>query len=392
MWIVAAGGFISVVEYDPRKTRDKKSKHATVENDLSEYHAADETTLSSHLMVRARVREDLKFLEDAGVQLEEKVEVYEDLKADYQWRCVVSRNLLKHAMAAQIDGIDYWSHVKESLTSRMPPLPKGSRAGSRQTALMGFWSGHASWQANSPYGGYSGSTTTYVTPKLSDATVKGLNEAGKTTYTDPDGHMWKLSVYKKDGSWHRDYNGEWDAQKAKGTTNYSYLSSATIANLNAANQSFYVGDDKRHWMKNDKGVWVRDWDSETAANAAVTGEYVSAFGAVEAQPALLPGPASIEDLMADADGVIDWEDLDKDNPWGLNDAEVAIASGNPTEETMRSQIVDLLSISGADGNPDDIVELLIESFGTVDIDTLKPEDVLDAVVDSQERINKALES
>lgn len=331
IWIVAPGGFISVVEYDPTKTRNKKSKHATVENDLENYHAADSKTLSTHLMVRARVRDDLNFLEDAAKQLGEKVEVYEDLKADYQWRCIVSRTLLKHAVNAQIDGIDYWSHVKESLTSRMPKLPAGSSAVSRHSALMGFWNGHASWQENPPYGTFRGSST--VAGSYASKTV--FSKDTKTTYEKVNGEWRKKVPY------------------VAPTTYYSY-------------KGGYVSP-------YGNGGWYQNSNHDSTSSARSWDENDSTLKGLIGQP------------NTSDDSSVSYTDNDEpDNPvWGMSEWQIAIAAGDISHSTMLEQVKDLLSTAGESGDVEDITDRLIDTHGTVDVDTLQFDQVMVALDDSR---------
>jgi hypothetical protein len=373
MWLITGGGFLSVVEYDPRRTKDKKSKHATIENTLEGYHAADAKTLSTHLMVRARVKADLDFLVEAGAELGETIEVYEDAKADYLWRCVASRAAVKRAMANQIDAIDYSSHVKESLTSRMPKLPAGSRSTSRYAALSGFWSGHAAWQDKAPYGGFS----------------YGGDWTPKKILTDSKGVKWEKT-------------------RVNGKVKYvRYYPPTTYSGGGTWSNGKYTPNPSSTWKAgrvwdHDKKQWVDPVAKDDAdASYGTKGGSVAKALTSGSKPGLEDLP-TLTDLVADQAWSDDYyesgrtwgqqntadDDYDRDNPaLGRADWEVAVMSMDYSRETMVAQVKDFLRTFGEDADVEDVVDRLEESFGTCDVDELSTGDLMLHINESNEERN-----
>jgi hypothetical protein len=139
MWLFEQRGFISVVAYDPKKDMKKDSPFPA-------FAKSDDT----HLLVRARIKDDLDWLKEFLPTLV----VDTDPSADYSYRCVVPRKVLKKALAKAVDDIDYDSHFKEVADARSPKVQ------GRHSAMMSCWSAMAKLQPLPPYG-YSGTSGYY---------------------------------------------------------------------------------------------------------------------------------------------------------------------------------------------------------------------------------------
>lgn len=137
MWLFEQHGFVSVVAYDPKKDYDKQSPFKKIAKEAG-----------THLLIRARIKEDLDWIKETVPSL--KVET--DSAADYAYRCVISRRQFKRALSKAVDEIDYDSHFKEAARDNSP------KAEGRYNAMMGVWSKMADLQPIRPWSGafYSG--------------------------------------------------------------------------------------------------------------------------------------------------------------------------------------------------------------------------------------------
>lgn len=142
MWIFSETGYLSIVEYSPRPNGPKDPADEVIAA-LPEYRPATQEQLSSHLLVRARIREDL----DALHKYDPEAPIFEDLWADYQFRMIIRRTAVADFLYNQVTSLDYDSHVKETINRRAPQI-RGGRMG----ALMSIWSATSRWQPNPPYG------------------------------------------------------------------------------------------------------------------------------------------------------------------------------------------------------------------------------------------------
>ena len=95
MWIFQNNSYLSVVEH---------------------------RTEPGHLLVRSRIAGDIERAIPGAT-------VFEDLKADYRYRTVVSRESFKAALAAAVDSIDY-DNFKNSVSHDEPK---------RHDAYLGVW-------------------------------------------------------------------------------------------------------------------------------------------------------------------------------------------------------------------------------------------------------------
>lgn len=335
MWNFTDAGFTSVVEYNPPATQwsREQNKHVQFDDGIinklpSDYHPADKETLSSHVLVRARIQEDLAVLrtyDPDGVETEMKT-------ADYQFRLVMRRTAYAQFMYDKVMTIDYYSHVKETIDKRAPQI-----AGGRYSALSQIWSACAHWQPNRPwggtvsYGGY-GPTVTY-----DSATSK--QTGGTYSY-------WDKSL------------GKWITPK---------------------NQS--------------------KWTKEVVAPGGAGPKAISGTGAKEksdsaSSSADWPSEATLDRIL---DGV------DPDNPWlnvdpwvepsatlPLGETEDGLrVSADATRSTMIAQVKDFVRETGSPCEVEALVDALQDSFGTVDVDTI-PQDVLLDMADKFESVNKIL--
>lgn len=164
MWMFEKRGFISVVAYDPKKDRNKASKFPEIAmRGKKEYD-------HSHLLVRARIKEDLDMLKLVVPSLH----VETDKSADYSFRAIITRKQMKKFLAMSVDDLNYDSHFKEVARDNSP------KAEGRYSAMMSIWSAMAKLQPYSPYGGYGGYGygggygSTYSGGKKSSGTVTVL--------------------------------------------------------------------------------------------------------------------------------------------------------------------------------------------------------------------------
>lgn len=145
MWVFTQHGFYSVVAAKPSKDRSGKLKKMGVTSD------------DTHVLVRARVKEDL---EDLKTNYMPDLEIFTETGADYSHRCYMTRQEWKGILAVTVDELDYDSHFKEASRDGSKGAP------GRYSAYMGVWSELARLQDTKPYSGsYSGSTWTSSTPQ-----------------------------------------------------------------------------------------------------------------------------------------------------------------------------------------------------------------------------------
>lgn len=100
MWIFTKDGFISVVQHN---------------------------SIEDAMLVRARVEGDLAAMFPS---LADNIET--DDRADYKYRLVVDRDMLKDYLDDAVDDLDYESHAKEAMTN-------GGRDSHRYEALLDVW-------------------------------------------------------------------------------------------------------------------------------------------------------------------------------------------------------------------------------------------------------------
>lgn len=178
MWHFDKRGFVSVVAYDPKKDRNKSSKFPQIAKKAG-----------THLLVRARIKEDLDMLKSVVPNLH----IETDAAADYAYRCVIPRSKFKKFLANSVDEIDYDSHFKEVARDNS----KGSSG--RYGAMMSVWNAMANLQPISPWsGGYGGgywssgkssskgksSSSTMATPKAISTTAQPVGRKAPKTVED----------------------------------------------------------------------------------------------------------------------------------------------------------------------------------------------------------------
>lgn len=130
MWLMSKRGFVSVVAYDPKKDVAKSFVDYT-------------DVKTSHVLVRARVKEDLEDLR----RIIPNIKITADHSADYLFRAVVKRKDFKRYVADAVDGITYDSHFKEAARDNS----KG--ASGRYSAYMSVWSALMKLQPSKPWTG-----------------------------------------------------------------------------------------------------------------------------------------------------------------------------------------------------------------------------------------------
>lgn len=136
MWLFEKRGFTSTVAYNPVKDY-VNSPHRKIAE-------ASENPLG-WLLVRARVREDLKAVEEI---LGKDIHIYTDSKADYSFRALMTRQDMKDYLSKAVDDIDYGAHFKEATRASVK-----AQAGPRYSAMMSVWSAMANLQPYCPYTG-----------------------------------------------------------------------------------------------------------------------------------------------------------------------------------------------------------------------------------------------
>jgi hypothetical protein len=170
MWHFGKFGFTSAVAYDPAKDRNKSSKFPDIAKKAG-----------THILVRARVKEDLEDIKRVLPSLY----IEEDLSADYQYRAVIPRKVMKAYLALTVDDIDYDSHFKEATGA----AAKGAK--NRHSAMMKVWDAMADLQPNPPYG-TSFSWTDYNSTSAKDKPLGGSDWW--------DDETWVGGGYKSSGT------------------------------------------------------------------------------------------------------------------------------------------------------------------------------------------------
>lgn len=180
MWLFEKRGFVSVVAYDPKKDRNTQSEFRKIAKQAD-----------THLLVRARIKEDLDWLKDVQPNLV----IETDAGADYAFRAVIPRKKFKTALANAVDGITYDSHFKEVARDNSP------KSQGRYSAMMSVWTAMSKLQPIAPWsgGGWSsgwyGSSKPVSPPASSSPGAKDVEEfieqyvasGGETTYRNGGG-------------------------------------------------------------------------------------------------------------------------------------------------------------------------------------------------------------
>jgi hypothetical protein len=209
MWDFTVDGFTSAVEYNPPTTYyDTKTKQTLdfvdefTDRLPADYQPATKETLSSHLLVRARVKADL----DKLATYDADSIRFEDLSADYQFRIIIRRTAYAQYVYDTAMDINYTSHVKEEMNRRAPQV-KGGRMG----VFTKIWTAMASLQPNPPYGGY---TSTYEWPEYTGKVYGGTSK-GKGVSKDGSGQK---AISSGTGSPYFDKDGKYIPSYATGST------------------------------------------------------------------------------------------------------------------------------------------------------------------------------
>lgn len=230
-----------MVAYDPKKDRNPNSEFSKIA-----------TSADTHLLVRARIKEDLDWLKPFLPTLH----IETDKSADYSFRCVIPRKVLKKALAQSVDDIDYDSHFKEVAEDRSP------KVNGRHSAMMGCWSKMAELQPYSPYGGFVSGSYTGGTGWYSTGTKSGASSGATSTTTSTpkalsakapgakDMTTYWLSFVESDGSLSfRDGNGPRSGFKVNDRVN-GYFGSGVVKAVapgkgNAADTITVLTDDDK---------------------------------------------------------------------------------------------------------------------------------------------------
>lgn len=168
MWLMAAPAWFSVVAYDPSK--DPRVQQAAKDGKRIKPKVTSKYT---HLLIRARVKEDLEALKSVVPSLV----IFDDVVADYRFRAVISRAAFKQWAMKQIDEIDYYSHVKETFRDQIGQSQSVQAGQDRYSAAMKIWSAWHSlqpsnWDAKGKYG------TTYYGAAAWDDEYSGYSSSG----------------------------------------------------------------------------------------------------------------------------------------------------------------------------------------------------------------------
>jgi hypothetical protein len=330
MWAFTDDGFISVVEYDPPKTKwDKDAKKSLPVDDgivnrlPADYYPADSKHLSSHLLVRARIQDDLnplKTYDPDAIETEDKL-------ADYQFRLVMRRTALAQYMYDKVNGLDYNSHVKETIEKRAPKIPGGRYAG-----LSAVWSSISRWQPNTPwggtvqYGGYGGSYD---------------SATGTTKYAGKPANSPTTSYY--DSSL-----GKWITPKAG---NHTFVGDATPKALPAG-----------------------------SAGRSEDAKVVTQF----------PTDEELDSILEGLDPDNPWTNQEPSEHLPLGETEDGLkVTAEATRNSMIAQVKDIVNEMGRQCEVEALVDELQETWGTVDIDTI-PRDIIDDMTVSYESVSSIL--
>lgn len=152
MWIMTKDGFLSIVAFNPKKDKEKRSNRER------------KSWGSRPMLVRSRLPGDLEQLRPFW----SKLRVYKDTSADYSARAIVPANRLSEFLAwLPFESIDYDSHFKEAARANSPGgVAEGNK---RYSAYSSCWSALAKMQEDPPYGGYSSYGSTSYTGSSSSS-------------------------------------------------------------------------------------------------------------------------------------------------------------------------------------------------------------------------------
>jgi hypothetical protein len=314
MWNFTVDGFTSVVEYDPPATHWKDGKHVPFDDGIinnlpADYSPADKENLSSHVLVRARIKEDLDALKTYDPDAIET----EDKTADYQYRLVMRRTAYATYMYDKVMTLDYKSHVKETIDRRAPKV-----AGGRYQALSAIWRACVEWQPNAPWS----------------------NQVNYGGYGPGNGKTSSLANGKPHAT------SYWDKSLGRWVTPGGSNPKALPAGASAARDERSQG---------------ANWPSVQELDAVL---------ADTAQDAQSPEPP------------LEFLDLGETRE-GLR------VTADATRSTMIAQVKDLVKAMGRSCEVEALVDDLQEAFGTVDVDTI-PHDTLMDMTESFESVSVIL--
>lgn len=339
MWNFTDAGFTSVVEYDPPATHWDKElkknvpfKDGIIDKLPADYHPADKETLSSHVLVRARIKEDLEALKSYDP---DSIET-EDKLADYQYRLVMRRSAYATFMYDKVMTLDYNSHVKETIDKRAPKV-----AGGRYGALSAIWSACARWQPNMPWGNtvnYGG----YGTGNYSGYDSATSKQYQPTTY-------WDKSL------------GKW--MPIKGKKEQSGSGGVTPKALPAGN----AGNPKSGSAGTTEDYPTRDQLDELLAEVDKDNPWLD--DVLDVEPEDWAEPQGHLELGKTSDGLI--------------------ITGEATRNTMIAQVKDIVSAIGRTCEVEALVDELQETYGTVDVETI-PNDILVEMTEAYESVSTIL--
>lgn len=180
MWVHTDLGFMSVVEYDPKK--DPSRTAATKQGKKKYPHVSKR---GSHVLVRARVKADLDDLKAYFP----KLVVETDGAADYRFRAVLPKKVFAEFMSSKVMAINYDSHFKEVVEDRLGAAQGKAEGKLRHSKLMSIWSTMAALQPYGAYGVHDPSRPKYTAPSSSSSWSGGSSKyqtKGKygTTYAE----------------------------------------------------------------------------------------------------------------------------------------------------------------------------------------------------------------
>jgi hypothetical protein len=167
MWVFTRKGFYSVVAYDPKQDKETKSPFKKIAK-----------SKFTHVLVRARVKEDLEDLR----KVVPNVKVVDDVIADYKYRAVISRRQWKKFLDLAVDDIDYDSHFKEVMRAGDKHQPQA-----RYEAVSKVWSAMIQLQ---PVGAWASSGTTPTGGWGYGSGVTTFGKSEKSAYSNVDLDAW----------------------------------------------------------------------------------------------------------------------------------------------------------------------------------------------------------
>lgn len=384
IWLFTDDGFTSAVEFDPPTTRlvtpakcikpaktrwDKSTKKTVVlepgewteavyetitpeyVEHLKDYHPAIQNSkdaegkeipgqLCSHLLVRARVEADLDELK----KLDPNSYAFSDMSADYQFRLIIKRKAYAQYAYNKAMGIDYWSHVKETINKRAPQIQGG-----RYTGLSAVWSAIAKWQPNPPYGRTS---TTYYSAGSGYVLGGDSYWGGKDTTrkwvvgaNDPVTGKWIAGHYEDDDSvW---ISGHFDKETNK-------------------------------WIAGHYESLSNDSTDDPTDNSAPE-HYLPALQQHE----------TLGDLAGQISDDFDFAEHLSELGIGEEEWEFDVRNRRYSRATIKGQLIEHLSASQELHlfDLEDTIDRVIEAFGTVDLDGLETQDLWD-VIEKDSKINE----